>query len=300
MPTLLVMAAGLGSRYGGPKQTEIVGPSGETLLDYALYDAHRAGFRRIVFVVRKDLTRAFADLVRRLPAGVEIAWVYQDAAPLPDWFTPPPRTRPWGTAQAVLAARSVLDAPFATINADDFYGQAAYVIAMAECERARTEDAYSVIGRPLSSTLSAHGPVARAICSVDRDGWVTAIEEVQEIRRADGSLAGITARGRRELTGAELASMNLWTFAPEVLARLRERFDEFLREHGADPAAEWRLPDAIGELIRHGTARVRGIEAPGPWFGLTHPDDRGKVVASLAELHAQGEYPTPVWGIKTL
>lgn len=296
MPTLLVLAAGLGSRYGGPKQIERVGPAGETLLDYALFDARRAGFRRIVFVVRSDLTSTFTDLAHRLPTDLDIASVHQDMAPMPAWFAPPQRRKPWGTAHAVLTARSVVSSPFATINADDFYGHAAYTIAMDECESARQHGTYAVIGRPLSTTLSAHGPVARAVCSVGADGWVTAIEELYDVRRENGSIGGIGAEGRRELTGRELASMNLWTFAPDVFRYLAEGFDRFLRDHGTDSSAEWRLPDAIGDLLRRGVARVRAIEAPGPWFGLTHSEDRDRVVSALAELQKRGEYPSPLWG----
>src|SRR5437588_6764169 len=209
MSTLLVMAAGLGSRYGGAKQAERVGPDGETLIDYAMYDARRAGFRRVVFVIRPELMNAFVDLTRHLPADVAVSWVHQDSAHLPGWFTPPPRTRPWGTAHAVLAARDVIDSAFATINADDFYGRTAYQIAIAECERSRTAGTYAVIGRPLSTTLSKHGPVTRAVCHLSPDRWVEAIEEVQGIRAvnaANGSLQGVTARGPRILTGQELAS----------------------------------------------------------------------------------------------
>ena len=294
------MAAGLGSRYGGAKQAERVGPCGETLIDYAIYDARRAGFRRVVFVIRKELMNAFVDLARHLPADVSVSWVHQDSARVPHWFTPPSRTRPWGTAHAVLAARDVIQSPFATINADDFYGKTAYHIAIDECERSRAVGTYAVVGRPLSATLSEHGPVARAVCRLSRDGWVEAIEEVHGIHHVNGSLQGVTARGPLVLSGQELASMNLWVFSPDVLRRLEEGFDDFLRDRGADPTAEWRLPDAIGDLIRRGVVRVRGVEAPGPWFGLTHPGDREKVVAALRELHDRGEYPTPLWPKKTL
>src|SRR5205814_4653045 len=193
---LLVMAAGLGSRYGGLKQIDRVGPAGETLVDYAVFDARRAGFRRVVFIIREELTDAFADLTRHLPAGLDVSWVYQDPSRLPPGSGAPRRTTPWGTVHAVLAARRAIGSPFATINADDFYGAAAYGIAIAQCEAARLDGGYTAVVLPLSSTLSEHGPVARAICRVGRDGWIEDIEEISDIHRANDSLMGTTDRGR--------------------------------------------------------------------------------------------------------
>lgn len=295
MPTLLVMAAGVGSRYGGFKQIDRVGPAGETLLDYAIFDARRAGFRQVVFVVREELTAAFADLARHLPSDLDVSSVRQDPGRLPSWFSAPRRTTPWGTVHAVLAARDTIGSPFATINADDFYGSAAYRIAVTQSETARTDGTYSAIVLPLSSTLSQHGPVARAICRVGRDRWIEHLEEVWDIHRANGALVGASDHGPRLFSGDELASMNLWVFGADVFVRLEKWFDEFLRAHGTDPAAESRLPEAISDLIQRGAARVRAIETPGPWFGLTHADDRPRVVSALRELHERGEYPTPLW-----
>jgi MobA-like NTP transferase domain len=288
MPALLVMAAGLGSRYGGLKQIDRVGPAGETLLDYAVFDARRAGFGRVVFIIREEIARDFADLARQFPSDLDVASVHQ--------ARDPHRRAPWGTVHAVLAAREAITSPFTTINADDFYGAAAYRLAADACARAGRDGTSAVVGLPVSHTLSEHGAVVRAICQVDREGWITKIDEVDGIRRAGGSLVGHTDCGALHLTGRELASMNQWVFPPEVFRGLQNCFDRFLHSHGAHPTAESLLPQAIDELIQCGAARVRAIESPGPWFGLTHPADRAHVVSGLRALHDRGEYPTPLWG----
>ncbi len=288
------MAAGLGSRYGGFKQVDHVGPSGEMVLEYAVFDARRAGFRRVVFVIRRELTRAVSELAGRLPGDLDVSLVCQDVERLPSWFDPPQRTKPWGTVHAVLAARDVIATPFAVVNADDFYGAAAYALGMSACEEASSARTYTVIGLPVAKTLSAHGSVVRGVCRLD-GGWLAALDEVYGIERTDAGLQGSTKAGTRSLTGRELASMNFWVFPLAVFERLGERFDDFLRHHGSDPSAELPLPEAVNQLIQAGTARVRAIEAPGPWFGLTHPDDRPKASAGLRQLHDQGVYPDPLW-----
>ena len=308
------MAAGLGSRYGGFKQVDRVGPSGEMLLEYGVFDAHRAGFRHVVFVIRRELAGAFAELEPSLPADLDVSCVFQDAGRLPAWFDAPPRTKPWGTVHAVLSARDAIAAPFAAVNADDFYGASAYPLAMSACGEAQRDQTAAVIGLPLAGTLSDHGPVVRGICQT-AGGWLTGLDEVYGIERAGLKATAETAEtaekdlalralraprllstgSPRHLTGGELASMNFWVFPPIVFDRLEERFDAFLRVRGRDPAAELPLPEAVGELIQGRAVRVRAIEAPGPWFGLTHMDDRPRVMAGLRELHERGEYPDPLW-----
>jgi hypothetical protein len=288
------MAAGLGSRYGGFKQVDRVGPSGEMLLEYAVFDARRAGFRRVVFIIRRELAKAFAELARGLPPDLDVSWIYQESGRLPSWLAPPARTKPWGTVHAVLSARDAVDAPFAVVNADDFYGAAAYPLAIAACADAERAGTYAVIGLPLARTLSDHGPVVRGICQL-ADGWLTRLDEVYAIERVSEGARGTTAEGMRRLTGWELASMNFWVFAPAVFGQLQEQFEHFLRHRGNDPSAELPLPDAVNEVIQACRARVRAIEAPGPWFGLTHADDRPRVMAGLRELHERGEYPDPLW-----
>lgn len=294
VPTLLVMAAGLGSRYGGFKQVDRVGPAGEMLLEYAIFDARRAGFRRVVFVIRRELANAFADLERQLPADLDVSWVYQDPNQLPSWFTSPPRTKPWGTAHAVLAAREAISAPFIVVNADDFYGMAAYDLAAAACREAAERGTLALIGLPLHTTLSDHGTVVRGICRLQGD-WLVELDEVYGIECTNDGIRGSSGGRTRALTGTEMASMNLWVFAPALFSQLAAQFEEFLRNRGQDATAEMLLPDAIGALVRTGAARVRAIEAPGPWFGLTHKEDRPKVMAGLRALHVRGDYPDPLW-----
>ncbi len=293
-PTLLVMAAGLGTRYGGFKQVDRVGPRGELLLEYGVFDARRAGFRRVVFIIRRELAPAFDALARVLPPGLDVSCVYQDDDRLPAWFAPPSRTKPWGTVHAVLAARDAVAEPFAVVNADDFYGAAAYRLAIAACDEVARDGTSAVIGLPLARTLSEHGPVVRAICEI-AGGWLTRLDEVQAIEKTPYGAQGTGAGGIRRLRGSELASMNFWVFAPSVFPQLEDRFAAFLRRRGGDASAELPLPEAIGELIQAGSIRVRAIEAPGPWFGLTHADDRPHAIAGLRDLHARGEYPDPLW-----
>jgi hypothetical protein len=295
MSTLLVMAAGLGSRYGGLKQLDRVGPNGETLLDYAVFDARRAGFKRAVFIIRKELADTFARITAHFTADLDVSCVHQDSTPLPAGVRVAQRSRPWGTVHAVLAARDALTSPFATINADDFYGAAAYRIALERCETARVDGTCSAVVLPLERTLSEHGPVVRAVCTVDGAGWVTQIEEVSGIRRIGGTISAATDENTRVLDDHAPVSMNLWVFAPVVFELLENWFAGFLKRHGDDPRAEAGLPQAIGSLVATNALRVRAVDNPGPWFGLTHPADRPKVVAALKELHERGEYPTPLF-----
>jgi UTP-glucose-1-phosphate uridylyltransferase len=288
------MAAGLGSRYGGFKQVDRVGPSGEMLLEYAVFDARRAGVRRVVFIIRHELADAFAGLARGLPADLDVSWVFQEAERLPAWFARAPREKPWGTVHAVLSARDTVTTPFAAINADDFYGAAAYRLAMPACDDAERAGTAAVIGLSLTATLSDHGPVVRGICQL-ADGWLTGLDEVYAIQRTPGGARGTTAGAPRLLSGVELASMNFWVFAPAIFGLLEGCFDSFLRERGHDPSAELPLPEAVDDLIKKRAVRVRAIEAPGPWFGLTHMDDRARVMAGLRALHERGEYPEPLW-----
>ncbi len=294
-PTLLVMAAGLGSRFGGDKQVLGVGPRGETLLEYAIYDARRVGFGRIVFVTRRELSEAFDALASRLPGDLTIDQVFQEGDDLPGWYSPPARTRPWGTVHAVLAGRRAIDTTFGVLNADDFYGAGAFDLAAEACRLAdRTGDA-TVIGLPLDVTLSEHGAVVRGICDVDEAGWLRRLEEVRGIVRTEHGIRGRYRGVERLLTARDVASMNFWVFTPEIFGLLGSCFDEFLREHGTSADAELPLPDAVHDLVASGEARVAVREAPGPWFGLTHAADQAHVQAGLRRLVAAGVYPDPLW-----
>jgi UTP-glucose-1-phosphate uridylyltransferase len=288
------MAAGRGSRYGGAKQVAGVGPAGERLLEYAVFDARQAGFRRIVFITRPDLVDEFTTLTHGLPRDLEYEIVTQPASARSRHGVVLNRAKPWGTVHAVLAARSALPMPFAIVNADDFYGRMTYSLAAAACRDADTSGRFALVGMRLDHTLSPSGPVARGVC-VTRDDELVWLDEVREVARSSEGIHGTFPDGVRALTGAEIASMNCWVFTPEIFAGLEAAFDEFLDSHGHDENAEATLPEAVNALVQAGTARVRVLEAPGPWFGITHPDDRDRVVDGLRELTRRGVYPTPLW-----
>jgi hypothetical protein len=289
------MAAGMGSRYGGAKQVEGVGPAGETLIEYGLYDARRAGFGRIVFITRRDLADAFAALIARLPADFDIRTVYQSIDQVPSWFSAPPRAKPWGTVQAVLCARSAIETPFVVINADDFYGAGAYDVAFGACRDAERSGDFAIVGYRLDRVLSDSGPVVRGVTRTEGRRLVW-LDEVREVQRTADGIAGKVAGQPRRLTGGEIASMNCWVFTPAVFSQLDDEFTTFLKQQGQDSSAESALPEAINRLVQSGRARVNVIDAPGPWFGMTYTDDRPKVRGGLQALVDQGVYPNPLWG----
>ncbi len=288
-PQLVVLAAGLGRRYGGAKQVEPVGPSGEALVDYTLYDALRAGFGRLVFVVRGEIEeRVRRSIGRRWRTRAELSYVRQEAA-----AGAAPRS--WGTGHAVLAARSAVGGPFAVVNADDFYGADA-LAAVGRFLGGET-DRWALAGYQLADTLSPHGHVSRALCEHDADGRLTSIRELPRIRRRDGGAAWIGDDGSvHPLTGAETVSMNLWGFTPDVFAALEGRFEAFVSRPGRGRRTEFGLPGAVGELVAGGRARVTVLPARGPWLGLTHLDDRPRVAEQLRRLVAAGHYPPALGG----
>jgi NDP-sugar pyrophosphorylase family protein len=293
MRSLVVLAAGLGSRFGGSKQTAGVGPSGEWLLDYSIFDARRAGFDDVVLVIKPGSQEHFAAVIDRWRHRIDVRLVEQRPDDVPAWFPAPgERTKPWGTVHALLAARDAVTSPFAMINADDFYGRDAYVLAARAAEglpglRTRDSKGHAVIvGMRLQATLSDHGAVTRGVCEADARGLVTNITE----------RAGLAQPLAAPLTGSEAVSMNFWVFEPEVFAELARIFDAFLRRSGADPKAESLLPEAVNDLARAGRLSVWLETAPGPWFGLTHQRDREETAEGLRRLTEADVYPTPLWG----
>lgn len=295
-PTLLVMAAGIASRYGALKQIEPVGPHGEAFLDYTAFDARRAGFGRVVFVIRRNIAEPFAPVERRLSRHLDVATVFQDLTDVPSWFRlPPERRRPWGTAHAVLAARQLIEGPFAVLNADDFYGAQAFRLAAGFLGGPVLPGCCAVVALRLERTLSNCGPVTRALCQT-AGNWLV---EIEELRHVEGTDRGVTAAGPagpRRLGGRELVSVNFWAFRPEMFDRLSAAFGAFLRERGTEPDAELVLPEAVGALVRDGELRVRVLEAPGPWLGITHRGDLPAAQEAVSELVRRGEYPSPLWG----
>jgi NDP-sugar pyrophosphorylase family protein len=273
------MAAGLGSRFGGPKQLEPVGPADETLIDYVLFDGRRAGFERAVLVIREEIADAIESVAERHRPGIAVALATQSAA------THLPR----GTVPAVLAASDRLDGPFAALNADDFYGAEAYRQASAFLRERRTPaDTHAVVALPMSATLSPHGEVVRAVCDTHGHELVR-LDEVRGLSRRGAAVVA----GDRLFTGSERVSMNFWAFQREILEELTREFDRFKRNH--DSRDELPLPVAVDALIADRRARVRVLDAHGPWLGLTHPSDLASVRTSLRTLTDRGDYPSPLW-----
>jgi NDP-sugar pyrophosphorylase family protein len=295
-PTLLVLAAGMGSRYGGLKQMDPMGPHGETVLDYSVFDAIRSGFGRVVFIIREDFAEAFKQGIgARFADKIQVDYAFQKLTDLPAEFSlPEGREKPWGTAHAVRAARDLVNEPFAVINADDFYGRDAYRQA-AEflIKQANNPSAMAMVGYPLENTLSDHGTVNRGICKLDASGALAEVEEYVNIgRENDGHVRGVGLNGERRVipTGSPV-SMNFWAFNPAFFAQLEEAFVKFLQESGAQPKSECYIPTVVDQLIRDGKARCAVLQTSSSWFGVTYPDDKPFVVKSIQRAIAAGEYP---------
>ena len=288
--TLVVMAAGAGSRFGGPKQTTPVGPHGEWLLEYAMFDAMRAGFDRAVFIIRDELEQEFRDLLARTSGSLKTDLISQRLDDLPKGFHAGDRTKPWGTGQAVLTVRNLVNTPFAIMNADDFYGRGAYEEGARACDDADRAGVSTVVAMRLDRTLSPHGPVKRGWCQTE-NGKVTRLEEVMGIERKNGRFEAAGKHAGVPFNGSELVSMNYWVFPPSVFGLLGQKFLEFLAAHASDPNGEFLLPEVVNELIAEGRLEVGAKEAPGPWFGLTYREDLPEAAQGLADLTRQGVYP---------
>ncbi|MGD0682116.1 MAG: sugar phosphate nucleotidyltransferase [Terracidiphilus sp.] len=295
-PTLLIMAAGMGSRYGGLKQIDPVGPNGETIIDYSIYDALRAGFGKLVFVIRKEIEQPFKEIVGgRFEKRIAVDYVLQELEMLPAGFTVPAgRTKPWGTTQAILLAAGAIDSPFAVINADDFYGAEGYRV-LAQHLQSGVEE-YAMAGFVLSNTLSEFGTVARGVCRVSSDGYLESVVEMLKIER-DGAHAinteenGATTR----LEGNEAVSMNMWGFTPRIFPQLEEHFKKFLEAHGTEEKSECYIPRVVNDLVTGGQARVKVLRTRDSWFGVTYREDRPFVVENINRLIRGGAYPERLW-----
>lgn len=294
-PTLVMLAAGLGSRFGGNKQLAEVGPHGATLMDYSIYDAYRAGCTRVVFVIREELEREFRrSILPRYAGHLETAVVHQRLDALPEGHTVPVgRTKPWGTAQAVLAAEPAVPGPFIVANADDRYGAAAFAAATRFLASAKEGEA-ALIAYALRDTLSEHGSVNRGVCQLAPDGSLTKIDEVREIRAAaDGRLVGQGSSGEVTLSPETPVSMNLWAFGRGIFTTLDTGFRRFLAS--TDGTGEYYIPTAVAAAIQDGRLVVRTLPARSSWCGLTYPADRPKVVDAIHSAIRAGEYPERLW-----
>ena len=300
-PELLVMAAGVGSRFGGLKQLEPVGPGGEKLIDYSIFDALRAGVERVVFVIRREMEADLHALVgARFTGRAEVVYAHQELDDLPAGFVAPAgRVKPWGTAHAILAARRAVRAPFLVINADDFYGAAAYAVAAGflRAPAAAPPEHWAMVGYHLANTLSAHGTVSRGVCAVGAGGLLRDIVERTALAPCDGGARETGPDGAdRRYPGETPVSMNFWAFTPALFPHLEERLARFLEAKGQDLKSEFYIPAAVKELMDDGLATVRVLNSPDPWFGLTYREDRDAVAARLRALVARGDYPPQLWG----
>jgi NDP-sugar pyrophosphorylase family protein len=295
-PTLLVMAAGMGSRYGGLKQLDPVGPDGETIMDYSIFDARRAGFGKIVFVIRKEFEEAFrAKVGAHFEKRVQVEYVFQELGKLiPGFSVPEGRTKPWGTTHAIVMAANAIHEPFGVINSDDFYGAGSFRVLAQHLQTGSSD--YAMVGFVLRNTLSDFGTVARGICHVDEDGYLKDIEELKSIEREGPRITNVDSDGQQTaLNGSEMVSMNMWGFTPQIFGQLHEEFQKFIKQRGNDLKAECYLPNTVNTLIQAGRARVKVLRSEGAWFGVTYREDHPRVVQNILRLVEEGTYPRRLW-----
>jgi NDP-sugar pyrophosphorylase family protein len=297
-PTLVILAAGMASRYGSMKQTESFGPEGETIMDYSIYDAIRAGFGKVVFIIREEFAESFkAAFEPKLKGRIETGYVYQSLSSYTGGRAiPETRTKPWGTAHAVLCCKGTVKEPFAVINADDFYGSDAFVKAYKFLTTQCNEKTYCIIGYELKNTLSDNGTVSRGVCDVDSEGNLTDINERTSIaRNAAGHIVYKDDSGDHELSEDSLVSMNYLCFAPGFIDLCEEQFNVFLDAHMQEPKAEFFIPTATKHFIQSGKGAVKVISTSASWFGVTYKEDAPVVKASIEKLVTDGAYPSGLW-----
>jgi UTP-glucose-1-phosphate uridylyltransferase len=298
-PNLIILAAGMGSRYGSLKQIDRFGPSGETIVEYSIYDALRAGFDKVVLVIRQNFADDFREIVlNKAMKKADISFVFQELDNLPKGFSlPADRVKPWGTGHAVLMAAGKVNSPFAVVNADDFYGAQSYRI-MADFlsqSQNKTPEEYCLVDYRLNNTLSESGYVSRGICNVNNDNYLTDITEHKKISRNGNEISSLTESGKIILTGKERVSMNLMGFLPSMFDHLQQQFTAFLDLNSGNKDAEFFLPSAMNEVIKSGKARVKVLPTMEKWFGVTYREDRDMVMNSLKRLVEQGIYPKSLW-----
>lgn len=298
-PTLFVLAAGMGSRYGGLKQLDGVGPNGETIMDYSIFDAVNAGFGKLVFVIRKSFEQDFRDkIVKKYEKKIPVELVFQEFDKLPEGFKPnPERVKPWGTNHAVMMGKDVINEPFAVINADDFYGRESFkILADTLSELNNSENNYCMIGYRIGNTLSESGTVARGVCETDENGYLTGVVERTQVKRINGEVCFKDENDQWiAVEDNTPVSMNMWGFTPDYFKYSDDYFVKFLEDNQDNIKAEFFIPLLINHLIVNKTAKVRVLDTPSKWFGVTYAEDRPDVVAKLKELSDNGTYPTPLW-----
>ena len=298
-PTLFILAAGMGSRYGGLKQLDGVGPNGETIMDYSVYDAIRAGFGKVVFVIRHDFEQEFRDkIISKYKDHIDVDVVFQDITALPAGFAPnPERTKPWGTGHAVLMGKDAIKEPFAVINADDFYGAESFqILADALCKVADKENCYCMVGFQIENTLSENGTVSRGHCQVSEEGYLTGVNECHGIQRKGDKLVHTLADGTEaEFPAGAAVSMNMWGFTPDYFVHTEKAFIEFLQKNASELKSEFYIPTVVNDLITSGTVTLKVEKTPSKWFGVTYAADRPATIVQFKRLTDEGVYPQKLW-----
>ena len=299
-PTLLVLAAGMGSRYGGLKQLDKLGPNGETIIDFSIYDAIRAGFGKIVFVIRKDIEEEFKEVViSRLTGNVEVDYCLQELEYLPEGFKlPEDRTKPWGTGHAILMAADKIHEPFGVINADDFYGADAFKVLAEFFATLKTgnENIYSMVGYDVANTLSDFGSVSRGVCLENDENYLLSVTERSQIERSHNGIAYKDETGDLVfLIPQTVVSMNFWGFTPQIFKQLSDRFTGFLENNIQNPKSEFFIPSVVNELIESKETSVKVLHSNARWFGVTYREDRELAVSKIKQLVEEGIYPENLW-----
>lgn len=297
-PTLLILAAGMGSRYGGLKQVEPVGPNGETILEYSIFDAIRAGFGKVAFIIRQHFADEFKNRFNsKLEDKIDVAYVYQELDKLPEGYKlPENREKPWGTGHAILMGKDLIKEPFAAINADDFYGAEAFHAMADFLKNHVSSQKYGMVGYLLKNTLSDFGTVSRGVCKTDSDNNLIEITERTKIARENNTICYIDENGQKmELNEESLVSMNFWGFHPSLFQYLEDQFKDFLDENINSPNSEFYIPSAVFNLIKSGKIQSEVLKAHSPWFGVTYPEDKTYVVEQIRELTDKGVYPKMLW-----
>lgn len=297
-PTLLILAAGMGSRYGGLKQIDKIGPSGEAIIDYSIFDAIRAGFGKVVFVIRPELEEDFRNFFSdKLEGKIEMEFVYQTIDNIPEGVDiSVDRKKPWGTAHAILVAKDAIDEPFVAINADDFYGADAYQAVAGYFKSNPDQTDHCMVGYRLNGTLSEHGTVSRGVCKMDENGFLTSIEEVTKIGIHNRKIAFDDGQGNwTPLTGEELVSMNIWGFYPGMFEIFGLGFEQFIKTAKDDPKAEYYIAWPLMDMIENRQGRIKVLETTASWFGVTYREDKQSAIDKINQLIAEGVYPENLW-----
>lgn len=297
-PTLLVLAAGMGSRYGGNKQLDQVGPSGETIIDYSIYDAIRAGFGKIVFVIRRDIEDQVKErFVERLKGRIKVDYVFQEITNLPKGVkVAPDRQKPWGTSHAILVTENAIKEPFGVINADDYYGVESFKILKDYLVNDKDLNNYCIVGYKLGNTLSDHGHVNRGVCRVDSKGFLSNIVETRQIEKTKDGASAPAADGKvQHFTGNEIVSMNLWGFKPSCYDFLGREFRNFIDRSGMDLKSELDIPTSVDKFVKNGDIKIKILMSNEKWFGVTYREDKPFVVESISNMIRKGIYPARIY-----